>query len=69
MEGSYQIQEPTSEVEHRKDKIWVGKISLDYPIQEWMKVGTHYQYATRKSVREQDEYEDNRVGMFATLTY
>ena len=69
LEGSYQIQEPASEVEHRKDKIWIGRISLDYPIQEWMKVGTHYQYATRKSVREQDEYEDNRVGMFATLTY
>ncbi|MDO8281037.1 MAG: hypothetical protein Q7U10_00180 [Thermodesulfovibrionia bacterium] len=68
-EGSYQLQASSSDGEDIEDKIWLGKVSFDYPIQEWLKVGTHYQYAMREASDIKGEYTNNRVGMFATLTF
>ena len=49
------------------DKIWIGKISLQYPLREWLKAGAYYQYATRDSIRVNNDYDNNRVGMNITL--
>jgi hypothetical protein len=61
--GSYQIQDNTDSVE-----TLIGKATLDYPIQEWIKAGAHYQYATRTADNAGEEYDDNRIGLFVTLS-
>jgi hypothetical protein len=61
--GSYQIQDATNSVE-----TLIGRATLDYPIQDWIKAGAHYQYATRTADNAGDEYDDNRIGLFVTLS-
>lgn len=61
--GSYRIQDTTSSVE-----TLIGKATLDYPIQDWIKAGAHYQYATRTADNAGEEYDDNRIGLFVTLS-
>lgn len=46
----------------------IGKATLDYPIQDWIKTGAHYQYATRTADNAQEEYDDNRIGLFVTVS-
>ncbi|MCI5144061.1 MAG: hypothetical protein D3923_00720 [Candidatus Electrothrix sp. AR3] len=64
--GSYQVldygefSEPV--------KTWLGKMSVDYPIQGWIKVGGHYQYSFRKSDHTETEYDNNRIGLFVTFS-
>jgi long-subunit fatty acid transport protein len=61
--GSYQIQDTASSVE-----TLIGRFTLDYPIQDWIKAGAHYQYATRTADDAGEEYDDNRIGLFVTLS-
>ncbi|MCW5211473.1 hypothetical protein VU04_01010 [Desulfobulbus sp. TB] len=61
--GSYQIQDTKRSVE-----TLIGKFTLDYPIQDWIKAGAHYQYATRTADNAGEEYDDNRIGLFVTLS-
>lgn len=63
LEGDYQHQESQNSFE-----TWRAKASLDYPIQDWIKAGTHYQYAIRTADNAEQEYEDNRIGLFVTLS-
>jgi hypothetical protein len=71
--ASYQMQDATDEVD-----TFVGRATLEYPIQEWVKVGVHYQYAKRTADNDADAdadaaakakgYDDNRIGFFATFS-
>lgn len=61
--GSYQIQDTANSVE-----TLIGRFTLDYPIQDWIKAGAHYQYATRTADNAGEEYDDNRIGLFVTLS-
>ena len=61
--GSYQIQDTASSVE-----TLIAKFTLDYPIQDWVRAGAHYQYATRTADNAQEEYDDNRIGLFVTFS-
>jgi hypothetical protein len=61
--ASYQIQDSTNSVE-----TLIGKATLDYPIQDWVKAGAHYQYATRTADNAEEEYDDNRIGLFVTFS-
>ncbi len=62
--ASYQMQDTTDEVD-----TFVGRATLEYPIQEWVKVGAHYQYATRTADKDTTkDYDDNRIGFFATFS-
>lgn len=60
--ASYRIQDADDSIE-----TLIGKATLDYPIQDWLKAGIHYQYATRTASTPVDEYENNRIGLFVTL--
>lgn len=64
--GSHQVQQSSTGSE---DEIWISKVSFDYPIQAWLKVGTYYQYAMREATNKESEYKNNRLGMFATLVF
>jgi len=61
--ASYQKQDKTDSVE-----TMIGKVTLDYPIQDWVKAGAHYQYATRTADIAEEEYDDNRIGLFVTFS-
>jgi hypothetical protein len=61
--ASYQMQDKTDSVE-----TLIGKATLDYPIQDWVKAGAHYQYATRTADTAKEEYDDNRIGLFVTFS-
>jgi len=63
LSGSYQKIDRTDSYE-----TLIGKATLDYPIQEWIKAGAHYQYATRTADNAGEEYDDNRIGLFVTLS-
>jgi len=69
LQGSFQNYESFSQNVLREDKIWIGRTSVDYPIQEWLKVGAHYQHSRRDSKLIENEYKDNRVGMFVMFTF
>jgi hypothetical protein len=62
--ASYQVQDKTN----NSVETLIGKATLDYPIQDWIKAGAHYQYATRTADNAGDEYDDNRIGLFVTLS-
>ena len=64
LSASYQIQDKTN----NSVETLIGKATLDYPIQDWIKAGAHYQYATRTADNAGDEYDDNRIGLFVTLS-
>jgi hypothetical protein len=62
--ASYQLQD-------KKDdsiETLIGEATLDYPIQDWVKAGARYQYATRTADNAQEEYDDNRIGLFVTFS-
>ncbi len=61
--ASYQRLEKTESIE-----TIIGKVTLDYPIQDWIKAGAHYQYAIRTADNAQEEYDDNRIGFFITFS-
>ena len=63
LKASYQIQDQTDSVE-----TFIGKATLNYSIQKRIKIGAHYQYAARIADIAEEEYNDNRVGFFATLS-
>lgn len=63
LSGSYQKIDRTDSYE-----TLIGKATLDYPIQDWVKAGAHYQYATRTADNAQEEYDDNRIGLFVTFS-
>lgn len=62
--ASYQLQDKTDD----SVETLIGKATLDYPIQDWIKAGAHYQYATRTADNVGEEYDDNRIGLFVTLS-
>ena len=61
--ASYQLLDKTDSLE-----TFIGKATLDYPIQDWIKAGAHYQYATRTADNAGEEYDDNRIGLFITFS-
>ncbi|WP_339136138.1 MAG: hypothetical protein WGN25_20010 [Candidatus Electrothrix sp. GW3-4] len=61
--ASYQILDQVDSLE-----TLIGKATLDYPIQDWLKAGAHYQYATRAADKAEEEYNDNRIGFFVTFS-
>ncbi|XOF34051.1 MAG: hypothetical protein ACL93V_01770 [Candidatus Electrothrix sp. YB6] len=62
LEGSYQLLQYTEPV-----TTWTGRAALDYQIQDWLKVGGHYQYSSRTSDNTAREYDDSRIGFFITF--
>ncbi len=66
--AGYQTQESVGSEEVRDDEVWNGRLTVDYPVQEWFKLGFSYQYARRTSSRQSFDFTNNRVGVFATLT-
>ncbi len=68
--GSYLLTEPVTESETAKDyQTWIGAVDIFYPIQDWLKTGFHYQYSSRKSDITTYEFENNRVGLFVTMSF
>jgi hypothetical protein len=63
LSASYQMLDRTNSYE-----TLIGKATLDYPIQDWIKAGAHYQYATRTADHAGEEYDDNRIGLVVTLS-
>lgn len=70
LDGSYEIQDPsTTTAGYDDDKIWRGRVDVSYPWRDNIKIGTYYQYAQRDSDETSYEYENNRVGAYATVSF
>jgi hypothetical protein len=64
---NYQLQDADDRNNKRKSHTWIGNVNLYYPIQDWIKIGIHYQYSLRESFKNEYEFEDNRIGFYITL--
>jgi len=69
IDGGYRIQRSFSDNIYWKYRVYLGKIGLEYLIQEWMTTGFYYQYAQREADRSTDDYTNNRVGAFISFIF
>ncbi|MCP3963511.1 MAG: outer membrane beta-barrel protein [bacterium] len=67
--AGYQTQESFLAEEDREDEVFSGRFTVDYPVQDWLKLGFSYQYSRRTSSLETFDFTNNRIGLFGTLTY
>ncbi|MBI4843132.1 MAG: outer membrane beta-barrel protein [Nitrospirae bacterium] len=70
LSGGYIIHTYTSDdSDEGQDKIVSGEASISYPIEDWLHVGAHYNYAQRNSDNTESEYTNNRIGMFVQFIF
>jgi hypothetical protein len=63
IEGGIQLQDfDTDDV-----SIWTCKATIGYSLRDWVTTGFHYQYSTKSSDRAENEYDNNRIGVFVTF--
>ncbi|MCI5223491.1 MAG: hypothetical protein D3924_12675 [Candidatus Electrothrix sp. AR4] len=63
VKGSYQFQNHNESIE-----TWVGRASLNYPIQDWITTGGYYQYSVTEFDDKTREYNDGRIGIFVIFS-
>ncbi len=66
--AGYQSQESVLDPEQRDDQVWTGRLNIDYPVQEWLRLGFSYQYGWRTSSLESFDFTDNRFGIFGRFS-
>lgn len=54
--------------EKRKDHVWRGWAGIDYQMQRWIKLGVKYRYANLDSNFDNEDYVENLVSLFVTLS-
>lgn len=68
--GSYLFQDSDSEQDNMYQyNTWVGKISIEYLINDNFNMGAHYQIATRNGTADRYDFNNNRVGLFFTYLF
>ncbi len=66
--AGYQAQESALDREERDDEVWDARLAVDYPVQEWFRLGFSYRYARRTSSLESFDFANNRIGIFGRFT-
>jgi len=54
--------------EKRKDNVWRGWAGIDYQMQRWIKLGVKYRYTNLDSNFDNEDYAENLVSLFVTLS-
>ncbi|UCD70443.1 MAG: outer membrane beta-barrel protein [Syntrophobacterales bacterium] len=52
----------------RKDRVWRGWVGIDYQMQKWIKLGIKYRYANLDSNFDSEDYAENLISFFVTLS-
>ena len=52
----------------RKDNVWRGWAGIDYQMQKWIKLGVKYRYTNLDSNFDNEDYAENLVSLFVTLS-
>jgi len=68
--GSYEFQDSFSDDrEEQEYDTWIARSDLSYFWRDYLKFGIYYQYAKRDATDEAYDYENNRVGIYASGTF
>ncbi len=54
--------------ERRKDNVWRGWVGIDYQMQRWIKLGIKYRYTNLDSNFDIEDYVENLISFFVTLS-
>jgi hypothetical protein len=52
----------------RKDYVWRGLVGVDYQMQKWIKLGIKYRYTDLNSNYDAEDYGENVVSFFVSLS-
>ena len=69
LNANYQTQEAYTADRIINDRIYTGRVQVDYPVQDWLRLGAHGQYSQRISDDYVNEYENKRLGVFVAFMF